>query len=175
MDGKVSKESFKAYRDWQRYILRATPKLSEGCTKPTLIAYCFAMAFHGGNGIGCYASDARIAKELGMYDDRSVRPYRHEALRLGWFVWTGEKKGRTQVLDIAIPSDDAGGDFSPRREVPSVTKPAVTEVPRVSADGHVYGADVVDCAGCKEYQRRMASGDPAADLPAWQVHKQATS
>jgi hypothetical protein len=110
MDKKVSAQSFKTYRNWQRYILTAMtakPKLTRGCVRPTLVAYCLAMASHGTNGIGCYASDPRIASELGMYDGRAVRPYRHEALRLGWFVRTGESKGRTQVLDIAIPADDA--------------------------------------------------------------------
>jgi len=69
MDKKVSAESFKAYRDWQRYILASEPKLepikTKRGTRPRsklrLLAYCFAMASHGTNGLGCYASDATIA------------------------------------------------------------------------------------------------------------------
>jgi hypothetical protein len=33
-------------------------------------------------------------------------------LRLGWFVWTGKKVGRSQVLDIAIPADDEKSQIS---------------------------------------------------------------
>lgn len=103
MDEKVSKTSFKAYRDWQRYIRKAHPKLSKGLVKSKLLLYCLAMASDGANGIGCYTSDATIAEDCELYDARSVRPYRHEALRLGWLVWTGEMHGRAQVLNIAVP------------------------------------------------------------------------
>lgn len=105
MDKKVSADSFKVYRNWQRYILKTHPKLTHGRIRPTLILYCLVMASHGTNGIGCYASNEKIAKEVGMYDGRSVKPYRDEALRLGWFVLTGESRGRVQVMDIAIPAD----------------------------------------------------------------------
>jgi hypothetical protein len=128
MDQKASNDgTLKAKRAWERYILKAEPKLTRGCKKWTLLAYCFAMAFHGRNGIGCYASDSLIASELGMYDYRSVSPYRHEALRLGWFVWNGEKKGRAQVLDIAIPADAEMATKVATK--PAETKPAEPVIP----------------------------------------------
>jgi hypothetical protein len=163
MDQKVSKDSFKAYRDWHRYILKAKPKLSDGHTKATLLAYCFAMASHGANGLGCYASDRVIAGELGMYDFRSALPYRNEAVRLGWFVWNGKRKGRTKVLDIAIPADN---------ENVWTDTPAVTETPQVSADGHVSGYPV-DCPACQEHQRSIERGLAYPDMPIWQIHKEA--
>jgi hypothetical protein len=130
MDEKVSKASFKAYRDWQRYIKRARPKLSKGLKKSTLVAYCLSMAVDGTNGLGCYTSDATIADELDMYDYKSVSPYRNEALRLGWFVWTGEMHSRSRVLDIAIPADDAmvsretsNLPADPRRTIPADDEP----------------------------------------------------
>ncbi len=164
MNQKVTPESFKAYRDWGRYILKAKPKLGRGHTKATLIAYCFAMASHGTNGLGCYASDGVIAEELGMYDFRSVLPYRNEALRLGWFVWNGERRGRAKVLDIAIPADDETSI--------NVDVPAVTETPRVSADGHVPG-NLVDCPACQEHWRNVERGYADPDVQAWEIHKQA--
>lgn len=103
----------------QRYILKTRPKLSAGCTRPTLLLYCFAMASHGINGLDCFASDATVAEELGMYDYRSVRPYRLEAVKLGWFVWTGKRHGRAKVLDISIPADDTLAGIP--------AKPAVTD------------------------------------------------
>jgi hypothetical protein len=73
MDQKATNGgTLKAYRAWQRYVLKAKPKLTKGCTKPTLKLYCLAMAFHGRNGIGCYASDAAIADEMCMYDASAV-------------------------------------------------------------------------------------------------------
>jgi hypothetical protein len=160
MDEKVSKESFKAYRDWQRYILKSEPKLdgietksgTKGRTKLVLVAYCFVMASHGTNGLNCYASDAVIAKELGLYDYRSVRLYRLEALRLGWFAWTGEKKGRSQVLDIAIPADGERGENSSREVIPAVTRPADTESPAVAEHDawiNPEDDDLRDCPACE--------------------------
>jgi hypothetical protein len=165
MDQKVTPESFKAYRAWQKYMLATHPKLSNGCTEPTLKLYCFAMASHGANGLGCYASDAVIAKETGKNQAKLIRPYRHEALRLGWFVRTGGTKGRTQVLDIAIPADIESGTRIPI--------PAVAETPRVSADGHVSGAYAVDCPGCQKYQRDVEWGDADSSVPAYEIHQQA--
>ena len=114
MDEKTTKQAFKEYRDWQRYILSSNPDLTKGRSKVILIAYCFAMTSHGTYGIGCYASDKLIAGELGMYDQRSVRPYRHEALRLGWLAWNGERKGRAKILSIAIPESKPADDEFPR-------------------------------------------------------------
>jgi hypothetical protein len=130
---KVSKESFDAYRAWLKFIRKAHPKLSEGLVKSTLYSYCAAMASDGTNGLGCYTSDATIADDLELYDYRSVAPYRHEAMRLGWFVWNGERKGRAKVLDIAIPADEPNG--SGRENSPPVTEhdPGATSLLRCSA------------------------------------------
>jgi hypothetical protein len=107
MDDKVTKDSFKAYRDWQRYILRTKPKLTSGIRRATLIAWCLAMASHGANGQRCFASDVTLANEIGLNESKRVAPYRHEAIRLGWFAETGEHKGRVKVLSIATPDGDA--------------------------------------------------------------------
>lgn len=167
MDQKVSRESFKAYRDWQRYILKAKPELTRGCTKSTLLAYCFAMASHGTNGLGCYASDATIAKELGKGQAKLVRPYRHEALRLGWFAWAGEARGRTKVLDIAIPADD---DTSTKVDVPAIAKPADTESPaepRHDAWIDSKDDDLRYCLACEPLQ-----GSHSID-ELWVIHAKA--
>lgn len=168
MDEKTTKQAFKEYRDWQRYILSSNPALSKGRSKVILLAYCFAMASHGTNGIGCYASDRVIARELGLYDFRSVLPYRNEAIRLGWFAWTGERKGRAKVLDIAIPDDKPADDESPEIR----QSPMVDERPRVSADGHVRG-NVIDCPACKDRQRKIEFGEVSPEPPLWQIHRQA--
>ena len=139
MDKRVTKESFAAKREWERYIKNAEPKLSKGLVKSTLFAYCVAMAIDGTNGLGCYTSDATIARQLGMYDARAVRRYRHEALRLGWFVWTGEMKGRSQVLDIAIPEVDKNLSVS--------TNP-------VGNAEHDRNVTADRCAACRDNVRR---------------------
>jgi hypothetical protein len=167
MDEKVSKDSFKAYRDWQRYILKTKPKLSPKIRRVTLIAYCLAMASHGTNGLGCYAGDGTVAEELGMYDSKAVRPYRHEAMCLGWFVWNGERRGRAKVLDIAIPADD---ETSVRTEVPADDGSLLA-----SADGHVSGAYESDCPGRQEYLRKVALAGAVGYVPTWQIHEEATS
>ena len=154
MDEKVTRESFKAYRDWQRYILAAMttkPKLTDKCARPTLVAYCLAMATHGTNGLGCYASDARIARELGMYDYKSVSPYRNEALRLGWFTPNGKRHGRAKELDISIPSDSS--------EVTDTRHDSTAEV-------------VADCPACEPYLDDMRAGKlTLADLRV--IHRRA--
>jgi len=140
MDQKATNDgTLKTYRAWQRYILKAKPKLTKGCTAQTLKLYCLAMAFHGRNGIGCYTSDAVIADEMCMYDARSVRPYRHEALRLGWFVWTGKTIGRSQVLDIAIPADEVGIDTN--LSVP--TTPVGNDEPKCNCIGCWQGTGCI--------------------------------
>lgn len=166
MDEKVTRDSFKAYRDWQRYILKTKPELSKGCKRTTLLAYCFAMASHGTNGLGCHAGDGTVAEELGMYDSKAVRPYRHEAMRLGWFAWNGKRKGNAKVLDVAIPADE---EKLVRTEIP-----ADDERPRVSADGHVLGYPM-ECPACKEHLRKRECGEVDGDVPVWRLHQDATS
>jgi len=153
MDQKVSKESFKAYRDWQRYILASEPKLSNGCTKATLVAYCFAMASHGANGQRCFASDATLAGEIGLNEAKRVLPYRHEAIRLGWFAETGEHKGRVKVLSIATPEDDALAGIP--ADVPAVTKPADAE--------HDTSTSMAMCAACRPYIAKVYAKEMTMD------------
>lgn len=98
---RVDAESFSRYRAWQKYILSEHPKIP-GYRKAYLYAYCVAMAEKGFNGKNCFAGDALIARQLGVKRD-VVTKYRHLALKLGWFVKTGERRGRAEVLDIAIP------------------------------------------------------------------------
>jgi hypothetical protein len=153
MDQKVSKESFKAYRDWQRYILKSKPKLSAKIRRVTLIAYCLAMASHGANGQGCFASDPTLAEEIGLNEAKRVAPYRHEAIRLGWFALTGEEKGRVKVLDIAIPEDDTLARIP--ADVPAVTKPADTE--------HDTSTSMAMCDACKPYIAKIYAKEMTMD------------
>jgi hypothetical protein len=167
MDQKVTPESFKAKRDWDSYILKAKPKLTKGCVKSTLVSYCFAMAEKGANGLGCFASDATIADELDLYDYRAVSPYRNEAMRLGWFVWNGKRRGRAKVLDITIPEDGESPEIR--------NSPADDAAPRVSADGHVSGAYEADCPACQEHIRKLERGEADGYPPTWEIHQDATS
>ena len=146
---KKAKTPLEIKWDWERYILNAEPKLSKGCTKSTLIAYCFAMAMKGTNGLGCYASDARIARELDKRQAKLVRPYRHEALRLGWFVWNGEMEGRSQKLDIAIP------------EVVESAGQRITDNMSVIPEDAKHTADVspLDCSACQPLLRMVDNAD----------------
>jgi hypothetical protein len=100
---KTSKQAFGFYRQWEKEFLRAEMKFARGTTKAMLWAYCSAMAVKGTNGIECFASDALIAKELGIYHRETVAKYRHLAIELGWLVRTGHKHGRTEGLSIAVP------------------------------------------------------------------------
>ena len=162
MNDKVTKESFTAYRNWQRYILATRPAIPpryEGCTRPTLLLYCFVMASHGTNGLGCFASDKTIAEEIGMYDFRSVMWYRRLAVDLGWFVWNGERRGRTKVLDIAIPKDE---ETTRRRVVSAEPKPA-EDVPKVTDAGHDRSTAPGYCAACRPFFARVASGEMTVD------------
>jgi len=102
------------------------------------------MASHGTNGLGCYTSDAKIAGEIGMYEAKRVRPYRHEALRLGWFVSTGEHKGRAEIIDIAIPAD---AEMS-----------TVVDVPTVTNAKHDGSKIFADCPGCVPYLDDVSGG-----------------
>jgi hypothetical protein len=145
MDQKVTKESFKAYRDWQRHILASKPKLSNGIRRVTLIAYCLAMASHGANGQRCFASDATLAGEIGLNEAKRVLPYRHEAIRLGWFALTGEHKGRVKVLDIAIPED---AEMSVR--------------PDLSAE-HDTSTAPFYCPACQPYITKVRNGEMTTD------------
>ncbi len=98
MNQKVTPESFDAYRAWQKYILSTHPKLPTGFKRATLVAYALAMAIKGTNGLDCFASDSTIAGELEIYRRGLIGNYRRLALELGWFVRTGKRRGRAEVL-----------------------------------------------------------------------------
>jgi hypothetical protein len=104
---RTTKEDFALYKRWQKYILDARPALSKGLTRPTLVAYCFAMAVHGTNGKGCFASDAAIGREIGISHRGIIGRYRVFAIDVGWFKRTGEHKGRAEVLDVSIPDTES--------------------------------------------------------------------
>ncbi len=116
---KTSKEAFAFYRRWTKAFLDADLKLPKSAKKATLWAYCSAMAAKGTNGLGCFASDAVIAKELQIYHRETVAKYRKLALDLGWFVWNGERRGRAKVLDISIPDGPRDDEY---RHVPTVAE-----------------------------------------------------
>jgi len=101
----ITKDDFKAYTNWQKHILATHPEMPKHRKRLTLIAYCLAMASHGRCGLGCFASDATIGKEIGIANRDIVGNYRRLALDLGWFARTGERRGRGEVLNIAIPAD----------------------------------------------------------------------
>ena len=119
----IAKEQFAYARRWEKFILSDRRELtkgtndrsrrSKGIDRCTLLAYAFAMSVKGTRGIGCFAGDATIAKELGLSRD-TVTKYRHEAKRLGWFVQAVDDNGkpasvnRVEVLDISIPVANPG-------------------------------------------------------------------
>jgi hypothetical protein len=98
---------FALYMRWQKYILSTYPELPKGIARPTLIAYCFAMAVKGRNGKGCFASDITIGKEIGIARRQAVGHYRNFAIDIGWFVFNGKSQGRARELDISIPDSVA--------------------------------------------------------------------
>ncbi|HEY1664300.1 MAG TPA: hypothetical protein VGG54_01285 [Trebonia sp.] len=120
---KIEKAQFAYARRWEKYILNDHRELtkgtddrsrrSKGIDRCTLLAYAFAMSVKGTRGIGCFAGDAMIAKELGLSRD-TVTKYRHEAKRLGWFVQAVDDNGkprsvnRVEVLNISIPVANPG-------------------------------------------------------------------
>jgi len=137
---------YKNYTDWQKYILETFPSLPEaeihtsnksgkvyslgGYNRVTLIAYCLTQASHGHNGLGCFASDATIAKELGIANRSVIAKYRKLAISLGWFVPNGQKRNRVEALDISVPSEpsrtqDLGLLVIERERAERVTVPAV--------------------------------------------------
>lgn len=119
----IAKAQFAYARRWEKFILNDHRELtkgtsdrsrrSKGIDRCTLLAYAFAMSVKGSRGIGCFAGDATIAKELGLSRE-TVTKYRHEAKRLGWFVQAVDDKGkpksvnRVEVLDISIPVVNPG-------------------------------------------------------------------
>jgi hypothetical protein len=155
MDQKVTPESFKAYRDWERYILSTHPKLPKGFKRATLIAYALAMAVKGTNGLDCYASDSLIAGELEIYRRGRIGEYRRLALELGWFVRTGKRNGRAEVLSIAIPSE---------------TVSTVTELEsEVTVAEHDGALSAVDCPACKPLYEQARSGKLTSNVES--IHR----
>ena len=131
----IAKEQFAYARRWEKFILSDRRELtkgtnhrsrrSKGIDRCTLLAYAFAMSVKGTRGIGCFAGDATIAKELGLSRD-TVTKYRHEAKRLGWFVQAVDDNGkpasvnRVEVLDISIPVANPGQHYQGTLKSPKV-------------------------------------------------------
>ena len=80
---RTTPDDFALYKRWQKYILDTRPALPKGIARPTLIAYCLAMAIHGSNGKGCFASDETIGAEIGISHRDIVGRYRNFAVDLG--------------------------------------------------------------------------------------------
>jgi hypothetical protein len=159
MNQKVTSESFKAYRDWERYILSTHPKLPKGFKRATLIAYVLAMAEKGSNGLDCFASDSTIAGELEIYRRGLVGNYRRLALDLGWFVRTGKRRGRAEVLSIAIPSPKVSTVAELESEFES----------EVTVAEHDAALASVDCPACKPLYKQARSGELTSDVES--IHR----
>jgi hypothetical protein len=117
----TAKDDFNAYKRWEKYILATHPELPDRCRRTTLIAYCLAMAIKGRNGLGCFASDETIGKEIGIANREVVSRYRRLAIDLGWFTWNGKRRGRAKLLDVSIP---AVTEMSTKVDIPAEDKPA---------------------------------------------------
>jgi hypothetical protein len=102
---RLNAKTFDDYRAWVKFVMRAHPKMPARHNSDRLKLYCLAMAKDGGNGLGCYTSNATIAEELEWNRD-TVTKYRRLAVALGWFKPNGERHGRAKELDIAIPRDE---------------------------------------------------------------------
>jgi hypothetical protein len=102
--GSITAGDFAYQRNWERFILGYRGALPKNIRKPTLIAYCFAMAQSGSAGIDCFKSDATIAAEIGIYHRGDIAKYRRCALGLGWFIVV-KCVGRARHLDIQIPNE----------------------------------------------------------------------
>jgi hypothetical protein len=165
----ITKDDFKAYTDWQKHILATQPKLPKGRKRVTLIAYCFAMASHGRCGLGCFASDVTIGKEIGIANRDIVGKYRRLALDLGWFVRTGERRGRGEVLNIAMSSDveetpvivDTSDIEDDTEEMPAV-QPAKTPV---AGEHNAWFPEF-----CKTCSPLIESGEYTQD-ELWDIHE----
>jgi hypothetical protein len=125
---RITREDFKRYTDWQRFILGSEATIPPECKRPTLIAFSLALAIHGTLGLDCYASDTLLAREIGI-SRRHLAKYRRVAVALGWFKPNGKRGNRVEHLDISIPSL-----FTDVPELPEL-RPAVEVVePRKPAD-----------------------------------------
>jgi hypothetical protein len=153
-DAKTTKEAFRAYHRWQKYILGAGYKPPKGYSRTTLVAYALAMAIKGTNGLGCFASDKLIAKEIGIYRRERVGDYRHLALDLGWFVRTGKRRGRAEELDISIPSAQHDAEAAPSETVATVAERLKVLQTLQHADVRVW-----DCPACKRVFGDLMASD----------------
>lgn len=124
MNRKITAANFAYHRQWERHILSYRGALPENIRKPTLIAYCFAMAQSGNAGTGCFKSNATIAAEIGVYHRGDIAKYRLCALDLGWFTIV-KRVGRAQYLDIQIPNVPATGTFKADGECTCESTPNV--------------------------------------------------
>jgi hypothetical protein len=157
-DMDTTKEDFAAYKRWEKYIRDASPRLPGGYRKSTLLAYCLVMATYGYNGLGCYAADETIRRNLQLSNRKTVSGYRHLAKNLGWFVPNG-RRGRSEKLDISIPQ--ASTDIlSENIQTPAVAEPYINsndaKVPAVAE--HNENQALTTCPACKPLIAQVLSG-----------------
>lgn len=151
---KFDSVDFHNYTEWQRYILRSHPVIPKDCRRATLIAFCFALAFHGSAGMDCYASDSLLGKELGI-NRKYLKKYRRLVVELGWFT-PGRKVNRVESLNIAIPLV--------QRDVPKLaedSQPTELETAKKLADVERTDREFVD-----PWADDAKSADPWSDMPA---------
>lgn len=156
-DFKVSRETSAFYRRWVKFIRDDHPKLPKGIKRATLIAYCLTQASYGTNGIECYASDAVIAKDLEIYHRDDVTRYRHCAVDLGWFTPTGERKGRTAVLNISIPG---GSNLLESQQISKTPKAPEVPVPDDDSCPHTNTEDAFGKTWCNDCGENWTVGSP---------------
>jgi hypothetical protein len=105
VDGaEQARRELRKLRDWERELRRFTVKgdLPPGYEKSTLLAVAWVISTHGSNGKRCFPSLVKLASELEL-DKKTVVKYRQALTGMGWFTMVG-KQGRSDVLDISVPS-----------------------------------------------------------------------
>lgn len=164
MTNKTSRESFGNYRRWMKYIRSAPAKMPDRHDRNLLLLYCYAKSTEGTNGLGCYAGDEKLANDLDWNRD-TVRKYKKLAIEIGWFVKTGARKGRAEILDIAIPDGDAyrsspvDTDLSTARTTdPAEPEPWFSDnerlEPEIRTDGHAEDDDLLWKQRAREQERQ---------------------
>jgi hypothetical protein len=95
--------SLSYYRKWQRFIDTDHPKLDPKCKRGMLLAFAHVTAkMDKSNGQNLYPGNQVIADALECTRD-TVAQYKAEAIRVGWFEYTGTAVGRAKVFRICIP------------------------------------------------------------------------
>jgi hypothetical protein len=96
------------YHQWQKAVLRDETLgeiAARGYFDIRLVAY--AIAIHGENGRGCFATSSTLSGVIGC-ERHAVERYRQTLIDLGWFKVVSRNGGvrrRALVLDISIPAE----------------------------------------------------------------------